>query len=105
MNRRTVSILMAGVVSTAFPVMAEEWVKPEYHPLIDLATYDCSTADQSSWIGQVCYDGTSDKLAIELNGTFYVYCEIPAAEATGVISADRPGGYYNAHIKGHFACN
>jgi hypothetical protein len=43
-------------------------------------------------------------MLIDLNGTYYHYCEIDEGTVTSLMSADSIGRFYNASIKGRFDC-
>jgi hypothetical protein len=43
-------------------------------------------------------------MLINLNGTYYHYCQIDADTVAALKTADSMGRYFNAEVKGHFDC-
>jgi hypothetical protein len=72
--------------------------------LVDLRHFQCEDVSRSSFIKRVCYDGRNQYMVINLNGTYYHYCEIDRGTVSTLLAADSMGRYYNAAIKGNFDC-
>jgi hypothetical protein len=81
-----------------------ESVYVKYRGEVDLAPFKCSTVTRSSFIHRVCYDDREAYMLIDLNGTYYHYCEVDSGTVSKLLSADSIGRYYNAAIKGNFDC-
>jgi hypothetical protein len=43
-------------------------------------------------------------MLINLNGTYYYFCEIDNETVASLLKADSMGRYYNSAIKGRFDC-
>lgn len=43
-------------------------------------------------------------MVIDLSGRYYQYCGIDSVTVASLLSAGSKGQYYNAAIKGRFAC-
>ena len=59
---------------------------------------------RSSFIEHVCYDAKNAYMLINLNGTWYHYCEIDQDTVSSLLAAEFMGRFYNASIKGNFDC-
>jgi hypothetical protein len=51
----------------------------KYRGPVDLKSFACTDTPRSSFIQRVCYDEPQSYMLINLRGTFYHYCELPAA--------------------------
>ena len=101
-----------GVVAAMFacamcagpsPARAES-VYVKYRGEVDLKSFDCTDITRSSFINRVCYDEPNEYMLINLNGTYYHYCEIDAGSVSSLLNAPSMGAFYNANIKGNFDC-
>lgn len=102
-NVRMKYICAALFVLTAVSAQAETaFVK--YRGPVALAPFACEQVSRSSFIYRVCYDVKNKYMLINLNGTWYHYCEIPQLVVTALLSADSMGRYYNANIKSQYDC-
>jgi hypothetical protein len=72
----------------------------KYHGPVDLKTFACSDTPRSSFIQRVCYDKAQSYMLINLRGTFYHYCELPAATYDALLAAPSMGQFYKQDIKG-----
>lgn len=81
-----------------------ESVIVKYRGSVDLAPFHCQSVTRSSFVRRVCYDQKERYMLINLNGTYYHYCEIGSPTVSGLLSADSMGRYYNRFVKGHFDC-
>jgi hypothetical protein len=81
-----------------------ESVNVKYRGMVDLSPFVCESITRSSFIERVCYDVKNTYMLIELNGTWYHYCEIDNDTVSKLLAAESMGRYYNASIKGRFDC-
>ncbi len=81
-----------------------ETVNVKYRGPVDLKTFTCEAIARSSLVKRVCYDQREQYMIINLQGTYYHYCEIDARTVTALFGASSMGRYYNAAIKGNFDC-
>ena len=81
-----------------------ETVNVKYRGEVDLAPFKCTVVARSSFVRRICYDRGNSYMLIDLNGTYYHYCEIDGATVAGLLHADFVGKFFNANIKGHFDC-
>ncbi len=88
----------------AFDTAHAETVYVKYRGPVDLAPLQCEFVSKSSLVNRVCYDRKEQYMVIELQGTYYHYCEIDGATVAGLRGADSMGRFYNARIKGNFDC-
>ncbi len=93
------SIATALAVLIATPASSET-VDVKYHGVIDLKPFACTDTPRSSFIQRVCYDKAESYMLINLRGTYYHYCELPAATFDQFMSAPSMGQFYNQRIKG-----
>lgn len=100
------SIVAAVVyVSLAWPLSAiAESVYVKYRGLVNLSPFECEWVSRSSVVKRLCYDAKEEYVIVNLHGTYYHYCEVPAAVVTGWRRADSMGRYYNVRVKGRFDC-
>jgi hypothetical protein len=74
--------LLLRVALTLFLVIAvagESWsetVDVKYGGPVDLTPFKCSAINRSSFIRRVCYDAANSYLLVQLNETYYHYCDI-----------------------------
>jgi hypothetical protein len=88
------SSLIAGTWAAA------ETVDVKYYGLLDLKTLACTEITRSTLVNRVCYDKAQQFMVVQLNVTYYPYCEMPAAIFEAFLAAPSMGKYYNASIKG-----
>ena len=81
-----------------------EVVTVKYRGPVSLAPFKCDAITRSSFIDRVCYDAANSYMLIDLNGTWYHYCEIDASSVSNLMAADSMGRFYNQSIKGRFDC-
>lgn len=81
-----------------------ETVNVKYRGPVDLAPFACETVTRSSFVRRVCYDRREQYMIINLDGTYYHYCEIDAGTVSQLLGASSMGRYYNSKIKGRFDC-
>jgi hypothetical protein len=81
-----------------------ETVTVKYRGVVDLAPFQCAQVTSSSFIERVCYDERKQYMLIQLGPTYYHYCGIDNSTVSALLSAESPGTFYNASIKGRFDC-
>lgn len=92
---------IAALLFLAFicPAAAES-VDVEYRGEVPLDTFDCTDTTRSSFINRVCFDSEQNYLVIQLDDTYYDYCEIPEDTINELLAAPSMGEFYNEFIKG-----
>ena len=94
--------LLSATVASLFAlpqIAAAEEVMVKYRGWVDLAPFECEDITRSSFIETVCYDTDNEYLLIEMNGTYYHYCEVDPSTVHDFLSAKSMGKFYNAYIK------
>ena len=81
-----------------------ETVDVKYRGQLDLKPFACTAIERSSFIRRVCYDTANAYMLVSLNGTYYHYCDIDEGTVNLFLAAASMGCFFNASIKGHFAC-
>ena len=104
MRASIVIATVLGLVLTSGPPARSESVNVKYRGLVDLAAFECENITRSSFIDRVCYDAKKTYMLIQLNGTWYHYCEIDGDTVASFLVAASMGHYYNTSIKGRFDC-
>jgi hypothetical protein len=92
-------IATALLLLIASPVSSET-VDVKYRGTVDLKPFACTDTPRSSFIQRVCYDKAQSYMLISLKGTYYHYCEMPAATFDAFAAAPSMGQFYNQYIKG-----
>jgi hypothetical protein len=94
-------ILTLLVSSLANATWAEaETIDVKYYGSLDLKPFACTDVTRSSFINRACYDKAKQFMVVQLKGTYYPYCEMPAATYDAFMNASSMGQYYNAIVKG-----
>lgn len=101
---RSRALLIGLVVGTSVVVDRAETVDVKYRGQVDIRPFECADITRSSFIRRVCYDKANEYMLINLNGTYYHYCQIDPETVTALKTADSMGRYFNAEVKGHFDC-
>jgi len=96
-------ILFATLLGVAGLASAET-VNVKYRGAVDLKPFACETVTRSSLVRRVCYDRRETYMIINLQGTYYHYCEIDAGKVSALLSASSMGRFYHSNIKGNFDC-
>ena len=76
----------------------------KYRGEVNLAPFECTDINRSSFVRRACYDRGNSYMLINLRGIYYHYCEIDGETVAGLLNADSIGRFFNANIKGHFDC-
>lgn len=77
-----------------------ETVEVKYRGPVQLDSFKCTDIFRSSFIRRVCYDREDSYLLLNLNGTYYHYCEVPVSVVNELLNAPSMGSYYGNAIKG-----
>lgn len=105
MVRRVPQVRLAAALLLALPLLADaETVMVKYSGPVDLSPLACAWTPRSSFIVRLCHDPKRRYVVVNLAGTYYHYCAMPGAVVQSWLAADSMGRFYNAHIKGRFAC-
>ena len=94
---------VAIAMALAQPIRAET-VDVKYRGEVNLAPFECTVITRGSFVRCICYDRGNSYMLIDLNGTYYHYCEIDSATVAELLHADFVGRVFNANIKGQFDC-
>lgn len=97
-----IGIVLLCATLPAFSIADTVTVK--YRGPVDLTPFDCESISRSSFINRLCYDPKEKYVIVNLNGTYYHYCEMPDSVVTAWRQADSMGRYYNAEVKGRYDC-
>ncbi len=97
------TILLVLMMLAAMPAWAET-ANVKYRGLVDLKPFACETITRSSLVKRVCYDRREQYMIINLQGTYYHYCEIDPHSVSALLGASSMGRYFRATIKGNFSC-
>ena len=81
-----------------------ETVNVKYRGGVDLKPFKCESITRSSLVNRVCYDAPESYMIINLQGTYYHYCEIDSGTVSQLLQAESMGRHYNQFIKGRFDC-
>ena len=101
------SLLIAagGCLSIAIPAAAAPGtVYVKYRGSVSLEPFVCEWVERSSVVKRLCYDAKEKYVIVNLTGTYYHYCEVPAAVVSSWRAAESMGHFYNASVKGNFDC-
>jgi hypothetical protein len=104
---RALSVRLAfslSVLIGAVGACRSETVDVKYRGPVDLTPFKCESTDRSSFIRRVCYDATNSYMIVQLNQTYYHYCDIDSVTVGAFEAAESIGRYFNASIKGQFDC-
>src|SRR6202165_1579033 len=96
MIRQVVASLALLIATPA----SSETVDVRYRGAVDLKPFACTDTPRSSFIQRVCYDKAQSYMLINLKGTYYHYCELPAATFNAFVTAPSMGQFYNQKIQG-----
>ena len=95
--------LVMALLCIAAQVNAET-VNVKYRGVVALEPFACETITHSSLVKRICYDRREQYMIINLQGTYYHYCEIDAGKVSALHNASSMGRYFNENIKGRFDC-
>lgn len=95
---------LAICVGASLPAVAGEVVMVKYRGPVDLAPFTCEFVQRSSLVQRLCYDAREQYVIVNLSGTYYHYCEVPASTLAAWRGAESMGRFYNRNVKGRFDC-
>jgi len=101
---RLAAAIFACALCTGPSLAHAESVFVKYRGEVDLEPFDCTDIERSSFIERVCYDEANEYMLINLNGTYFHYCDIDSDTVDALLEADSMGRFYNVFIKGSFDC-
>lgn len=93
-------VLLISSTLAAGTWAAAEAVDVKYYGSLDLKRFACTEITRSSLVNRACYDKAQQFMVVQLNATYYPYCEMPPATYEAFLAAASMGKYYNANIKG-----
>ena len=79
-------------------------VEVKYHGNVDVSSFAAPSLKSSSVVQGIYYKQSENYLIVNLNGTYYHYCRIPANVVSSWINASSLGRYYHSNIRGNFDC-
>ncbi|WP_247374502.1 KTSC domain-containing protein [Bradyrhizobium sp. 173] len=91
---------VAALIVAATNFAHAETADVKYRGRVDLKPFTCTDITRSSFIEGVCYDKVQSYMLINLSGTFYHYCELPAPTFDAFMIAPSMGKFYNQNIRG-----
>ena len=80
--------------------LTAETVDVKYRGPVALTPFACTDTPRSSFVRRVCYDEKNNYMVIQLNNTYYHYCELPKATFAEFAVTPSMGQYFNQTIKG-----
>jgi hypothetical protein len=92
---------LGGSVSAQTACAGEE-ICVKYGPCrLDLKKngFECTETTSSSFVRRVCHDNKHRFLAIQLNDTWYPYCEVDVLDVLQLVAAPSIGRHYNENIR------
>lgn len=97
-------LVLGLAIGLAAPINAQagEVVMVKYRGSVDLAPFACEFVQRSSVVQRLCYDKREQYVIVNLSGTYYHYCEVPASLVTAWRGADSMGRFYDQNVKGRF---
>ncbi len=98
------SVIVAAFGATWPSTATAETVVVKYRGPVDLSPFACEWITRSSVVQRLCYDLRERYVIVNLNGTYYHYCEVPPNIVAAWRQADSMGRFYNAQVKGRFDC-
>ena len=99
-----VAAAVVGGIASPLESQAGEIVQVKYRWPVDLAPFGCEWVERSSVVKRLCYDPKEKYVIVNLTGTYYHYCQVPAVVVTGWRAAESMGRFFNANVKGNFDC-
>jgi hypothetical protein len=68
------------------------------------SSFEYLDTSKSSWINGAWYDSYEDYMVINLNSSYYHYCDMPSSTWNAFEKANSFGSTYNSLIKGQYSC-
>jgi hypothetical protein len=98
--KSALQVLAAVVFLLLTSPVRSEVVTVKYRGPVDLKPFACTDTPRSSFIERVCYDKAQAYMVINLQGTYYHYCELPVSVFDALLTAPSMGQFYNQKIRG-----
>lgn len=99
------AVLVAQLMCVVVAAVANaDVVVVKYRGALDLSNLHCEWVTRSSLVQRLCYDPRQSYVVVNLNGTYYHYCGVPASVVTEWRQAASMGRFYNTSIKGRYDC-
>jgi KTSC domain-containing protein len=101
---RSVATLLA--LFYASPVTTET-VYVRGRGAIDLAPFACTDTPRSTVVQRICYDEAQRRLLVAAGGTYFEYCQLPAATFEAFAVAPSMGQFHRRIVtaSAQFACD
>jgi hypothetical protein len=96
--------IAAGLGATWPSPAAAETVIVKYRGPVELSPFACEWVTRSSVVQRLCYDLREQYVIVNLTGTYYHHCEVPADLVMAWRRADSMGRFYNTQVKGRVDC-
>lgn len=103
-NSIEILILVCMCLIIGIGTALAETVHVKHHGPVTLSSFECDWITRSSLVKRLCYDKKEAYVIVNLNGTYYHYCEVPSNVVTAWRNAESMGRFYNAHMKGRYDC-
>ncbi len=97
-------VIVAGLGAIWPRTAMAETVVVKYRGPVELSPFNCEWITRSSVVQRLCYDSHERYVIVNLNGTYYHYCEVPPNVVAAWRQADSMGRFYNAQVKARFDC-
>ena len=95
---------MRFIIFSALVLMCQiakaETVQVKYLGPVSLAAFECSDVKDNSDVSRTCYDKAERYMVIQLDRTYYQYCEIDAATVAGLQKANSKRQFFETRIRG-----
>lgn len=83
--------------------VSAETVFVKYAGPVDIDGMFCAWTE-SSFVHRICNEPRSGYTVVLLRDTYYNYCDVPARLVSDWLGSESKGRFYNANVKGRFAC-
>ena len=104
LKKNIIPVLSLLLVFITFKSSYAEDVFVKYRGLVSLSNFSCAEIKPSSVVNNICYDERNEYLLVQLNTTYYHYCEVPNTIYKSWIDSESLGRFYNTYIKGNYDC-
>ena len=101
---KVITVCMIVLAASAGSRVAAETVMVKYRGPVNLRHLQCEWVTRSSLVQRLCYDAPSSYVLVNLSGTYYHYCGVPADVVSAWRAADSMGRFFNARVKGRYDC-
>jgi hypothetical protein len=98
-----IQAMRSAIAAMALSAAAAEEVHVKYLGPVSLVGMDCRDHG-GSLVWRTCFRATSSFAVVDLKGTYYGFCQLPAALMRDWRTASSMGRFFNQRIKGRFDC-